>query len=109
MRQRIVYHAVKTDEQGNPIEDKFGRPQTIKTESVARVQRRSRVVADSKGTERRISLEIDLPPDVNPNIGLELEFEEPGGEWGKGTIVTKDEAINLTGTRVYYRTVFVDG
>ena len=109
MRQRIVYHETLKDEQGRPIEDKYGRPQTVRWESLARVQRRSRVVTDARGTERRITLEIDLPPDINPEVGLELEFEEPGGEWGKGTIVTKDEAINLTGTRVFYRTVFVDG
>lgn len=109
MNQYVSYTETLLGPDGKPQLDKYGRPETSLYESIARVQRKSQLVRDAKGTERRVNLEIDLPPEVNPRIGNRITFQEAGGSILSGEIVAKDEAVNLAGTRVYYRTVFVDG
>lgn len=109
MNQRVIYSEPVVGPDGKPVYDKYQRPQITRHESVARVQRKSQIVRDAQGTERRVSLEIDLPPEVDPKAGTEISFELADGREDTGTIITKDEAVNLAGNRVYYRTVYVDG
>lgn len=109
MRQKVTANVPVLDEIGQPIVDKYGRPQTKEIKSKARVQFKSQLVRDANGRERRVNLEIDLPRDFNPESGIELDYVTIDGKEGTGTIVAKDEATNLSGSRVYYRTVFVDG
>ncbi|MTW85622.1 hypothetical protein F3157_08095 [Virgibacillus dakarensis] len=109
MRQKVTVNVPILGENGQPITDKYGKPKTKQIDSKARVQFKSQLVRDAKGRERQVNLEIDLPSGFNPDNGTELDYETMAGDKGRGTIVAKDEATNLAGSKVYYRTVFVDG
>ncbi|ANU13467.1 hypothetical protein B481_1998 [Planococcus halocryophilus Or1] len=110
MKQRVIALLPVFDSNGKVVRDEFGRPlNPRKVESKARVQFKSQLVQDAQGQEHRVALEIDIPPDFNPDAGIEIEYQMIDGRTAKGVIRAKDEAVNLTGSKVYYRTVFVDG
>lgn len=109
MNQKVVANVPILDEYNKSITDKYGRPKTKEIQSKARVQFKSQLIRDANGRERRINVEIDLPRQFNPEIGTVIDYETIAGDKGSGAIVSKDEATNLAGTKVYYRTVFVDG
>ncbi|GIO25098.1 hypothetical protein [Oceanobacillus sp. J11TS1] len=109
MRQKVWFDYPVYDDEGNPIKDKYGKPKTELKQSKARVQFKSNIVKDAKGEERRTSVEIDLPVSFNPTVGASYEYTDINGNKVTGAIISKDEAINLAGTKVYYRTVYCDG
>lgn len=109
MNQRIIAQVPVLDDDGNPVKDKYGHPETKENNSKARVQFKSQLVQDSEGQEHKVNLEIDLPPEFNPGDGVEIEGKDAGGNRFKGTIKTKEDILNLSGAKVHYRTVFVDG
>lgn len=109
MRQWVTAFFPVLDENGQQVKDKYGRPLTEAKTSKARVQFRSQVVYDAQGRERRVNLEIDMPPTFNPPVGTKVEYMMVDGRKAEGTIQAKDEAMNLSGSKVYYRTVYVDG
>lgn len=110
MRQQVIASFPVYDENGNVLIDEFGRPLKPRSvQSKARVQFKSQLVRDAQGQEYRVALEIDIPPEFNPDVGTEVEYQMIDGRTAKGVIRAKDEAVNMTGLKVYYRTVFVDG
>ncbi len=109
MRQEVTANVPILDGNGEPITDKYGKPLTKEIESKARVQFKSQLVRDANGQERRVNLEIDIPKNFNPGQGDGIDYVTAGGAKGSGTIVAKDEATNLSGSKVYYRTVYVNG
>lgn len=109
MRQKVSLLLPVIGDDGKAVKDVYGKPKTQKVESKARVQRTSKVIQDAQGTEHRIALEIDLPPEVNPKSGVSIEFTEISGEVLTGVIRSKEESVNLSGSKVYFRTVLVDG
>lgn len=109
MPHEITAHMPILDEHGKPITNKYGKSTTKPKRSAARVQFKSQLVRTSDGREHQVNLEIDLPPNFNPDEGTEVEGKDAGGNPFKGTIKTKEDIISLMGTKVHYRTVFVDG
>lgn len=109
MNQKVVAKIDKIAEDGTSIKDKYGRPQTVSVESRARVQFKSQVVRDAQGVEHRVNLEIDIPPEFNPNAGASVEYTDISNRTFSGIIRAKDEVTNVPATKVYFRTVFVDG
>ncbi|MFD1066688.1 hypothetical protein [Oceanobacillus locisalsi] len=109
MRQEVWFEFPVLDTDGNPITDRYGKPKTEKRKSKARVQFKANIVKDAKGEERRTSVEVDLPTSFNPTVGAGYEYTDISGNTTTGALISKDEAINLAGTKVYYRTVYCDG
>jgi hypothetical protein len=109
MPHKINAHVPVLDGNGKPITDKYGKPQTKAIDSKARVQFKSQLIRNSDGREHQVNLEIDLPPGFNPDEGTEVDGKDASGNPFKGTIKAKEDIINLTGSKVHYRTVFVDG
>ena len=110
MKQSVTYAIPKLGPDGLPLRDKYGRPIGAEPQEIpARVVREVSVVYDAQGTERRVSLEIDVPPEVEPEQGSQITYTTASGRKEKGTIVTMSEATNLAGDVVYYRTLYVDG
>ncbi len=110
MPHEITAHMPILDEYGDPISrDKHGKPKTEEKQSVARVQFKSQLVRTADGREHQVNLEIDLPPNFNPEEGTEIEGKDAGGNPFKGTIKAKEDIISLMGSKVHYRTVYVDG
>lgn len=108
MNQEITAEVPILDDNGQPIKDRYGRPQTESINSKARVQFSSTWIRDQLGGEYEINLQIDLPPEFNPEVGTTVEYTTIDGMTRSGTIRGKDEAVNLAGNRVYYRTVYVE-
>lgn len=109
MNQKVVALLPLLDDTGQPITDDYGRPKTNGFESKARVQFKAQVVRDMNGTEHRVNLEIDIPPEFNPDAGTEITYTDIAGRTFKGVIRAKEEAVNIPATVVYFRTVYVDG
>lgn len=105
MRNKVTVHVPILDDEGQPISNKYGKPKTKPITSKARVQFKSQLIRDAEGREKKVSLEIDLPNNIHVQDGTEIEY----GKEASGTVVAKEEAINLAGSKVYYRTVYVDG
>lgn len=108
MKQQVTAYVPIIDDNGRQVTDKYGKPKTETEKSKARVQFKSQTVVDAKGIERNVSLEVDLPPAFNPSTGTELGYTTNAGYEGIGTISAKEEIINLTGSKVYYRTVYIN-
>ena len=110
MKQQVVAFIPMVDSKGKFAYDEFGKPLKQRSDqSKARVQYKSQLIQDVQGQEHRVALEIDLPPEFNPDVGTEVEYQMIDGRTAKGIIRAKDEVANLTGSKVYYRTVYVDG
>lgn len=109
MKQKVTANIPVLDGNGEPITDKYGRPQTNEIHSKARVQFKSQLVRDANGREHQVNLEIDIPRNFNPDVGTTVDYVTAAGDKGNGTIRAKEEILNLTGSKVFYRTVFVDG
>lgn len=105
MRNKVTVHVTILDDEGQPISNKYGKPKTKPITSKARVQFKSQLIRDAEGREKKVSLEIDLPNNIYVQDGTVIEY----GKEDSGTVVAKEEAINLAGSKVYYRTVYVDG
>lgn len=109
MRNEVTVHVPIFDEEGQLIIDKYGKPKTKPINSKARVQFKSQLIRDANGQEKKVTLEVDLPNNIDVQDGTEIEYVNIGGKKTKGTVVAKEEAVNLAGSKVYYRTVYVDG
>lgn len=109
MRQRIIANVPELDANGEVVNDRYGRPVVVERESIARVQYKAQTVFNAQGEEKRVNLEIDIPHDFNPDTGTRVKAQTIGGDWVEGNIEAKDEATNLSASRIYYRTVYVNG
>lgn len=109
MRQKVTANVPILDDNGKPMIDKYGKPVTKPIKSKGRVQFKSQLVRTADGREHKVNLEVDLPPNFNPDEGQEVEGKDADGNPFKGTIKAKEDIISLTGSKVHYRTVFVDG
>lgn len=109
MRQSVVVHRPKLDALGKPAYDKYGKPIVSKESSIARVRRKGNLVVNSSGEETRTNIEIDVPRKQMIESGNFIEFVDMDGVKGTGDVVSYEEATNLTGSRVLFRTVFVNG
>lgn len=103
MRQDVSIHVPVPGET-----DKYGRPKTKRINTKARVQFKSSVVLNAKGEETRVAVEVDLPSNVHAPDGSKFEHIQ-SDRTVEGTIVATEEVLNLSGSRVYYRTAYVDG
>lgn len=89
--------------------DRFGKPKTTKEVHRARVRSKSNLIITKEGTERNTNIEIDVDPDVKFSVGDSVEYTRIDGTRATGTIVDDEEAVNLTASRVLFRTFYVDG
>lgn len=109
MRQECSIYQPLTDSTGKPILDKYGKPKTVVFKSVARVRRKGNLIITKAGTETNTNIEIDVPQSTRVKDGDKIDFVDMDGVKGTGTVISYEEATNLTGSRVLFRTVFVDG
>lgn len=60
--------------------DRYGRPVTSETVSVARVEFTGKAIETTDGTRRVISAEIDLPPETPVDYGYSIKYKNPLGQ-----------------------------
>lgn len=82
--------------------DGYGRPILQPTNSKARVQFSTRLVRGADGQQYETSLEVDLPSNTSVQYGTEIEYKGT-----KGKVIAMNESTNLSGNKVYFRTVYV--
>lgn len=109
MPDEITVQTPVLDDNGNPVKDKYGRPEVEDQTTCARVQRKTRTIYGDDRRQYQANLEIDLPPEFDPDYGAKVEGLKVNGETFSGVIKEKEDIISLFGNRVHYRTVFVDG
>ncbi|MDJ1110624.1 hypothetical protein [Macrococcus sp. S115] len=109
MNQRVLVNKAILNEHGTPTTDKYGRPLTKRVESKARVRRKSNLIITANGTETNTNIEIDVPSQMIVKEGEEISYIDMDGNDGTGKVISYEEANNVTGSRVLFRTVFVDG
>ncbi|WP_414049777.1 hypothetical protein [Macrococcus animalis] len=109
MRQTCSVYQSLFNVDGTPLLDKYGKPKTIKVESIARVRRKGNLIITKTGTETNTNIEIDVPTSTMIKDGNKIDFVDMDGIRGTGTVINYEEATNLTGSRVLFRTVYVDG
>ncbi|ULG70876.1 hypothetical protein [Macrococcus brunensis] len=108
MNQRVNISQVLMN-QGQPIYDDYGIPKTGTVASDARVRRKTNLIRTANGTEHNATLEIDVPANVQVESGSTINFIDMDGNEGSGVVVSYEDATNITGSRVLFRTVYVDG
>lgn len=86
--------------------DNYGRPILVPSVSRARVQFSSRVVQGADGQHYETSLEVDLPPEILVKYGTEIHYQDAFG-LTKGKVISMNESTNLSGRKVYFRTVYI--
>lgn len=109
MNQSIYAEIPVYDDKGKPVTDDYGRPHTETIDSIARVQFKSQLISNTDGQHRQVNLEIDVPPEVDLPNGTEVTYTTIQGKKSTGTVENSEEITNLAGTKVYYRTVYVNG
>ncbi|WP_144558532.1 hypothetical protein [Shouchella miscanthi] len=107
MRDDVVVMTTQLDENGNPITDNRGRPIAPKeTPTKARITNKVRVVRNRQGVEEKTSIEFDLPPDVEFGFDSTISYTDTFGQERKAQVVNWEESTNLSGSKVYFRTVY---
>lgn len=107
MNDEITLYRPKLDALGKPIKDGRGNPLMEAVTSDARVQYRSQIVEGERGMRHASFLEVDLPPETVVLYGTELHWVDRFQQTVKGLIVSFDEQLNYSDTKVYFRTAYV--
>lgn len=92
---------------GKPVKDEYSRFKYNERLTKARVQHTTKVVRGTNGQEVQALLVIDIPADVKVAYGYEIRWTDRFNQLVKGSIVGIDEALNFTGNKVYFRTVYI--
>lgn len=99
----------RLDEKGNPVTDNYGKPVTQPVAVMqARIRRSTKFIQGKNGQTHQCILEIDLPPEMNVKEGDGTEYHPPDATFVKGKVISVNEALNLAGNRVYYRTIYIE-
>ncbi|OKL36995.1 hypothetical protein [Domibacillus mangrovi] len=94
------YDQSLVDDYGRP---KFKDPRTSK----ARVQPELKVITTPDGENFESVLTIDIPPETFIQRGHDINWTDRFGQDIKGRISEVEETLNFSGTKVYFRTVYV--
>ncbi|PTK30826.1 hypothetical protein BUZ49_04090 [Staphylococcus hominis] len=109
MRQRLIIKKPKLDANGNVMRDRYSKPITTEQEFKCHTRVHGE---ESKTLDLRIENardEIDVMPNVPVDEGLEVEYTTISGHLKKGVIKAITETPNLTGSKIYFRTLIIDG
>lgn len=107
MNQKIWFNAqVDTGET-----DRYGKPilSDKEVEYKARVRRKTNEVTTSDGSIHNTNLEIDVPAEADVHSRQSIQYENIDGSVGKGTIESMEDSVNLSGNRVFFKVLMVDG
>ncbi|WP_241958580.1 hypothetical protein [Staphylococcus haemolyticus] len=109
MKQRLTLSVPKLDANGKVMRDKYSKPLTTTQDYKCR----TRVHGEERQSNQlRIDDardEIDVMPNVPVDEGLEVEYTTISGKVKKGTIKAIAETPNLTGSKIYFRTLIING
>lgn len=105
MKQK-VWLATTTEEL-----DRYGRPivsETVK-DYKARVRRKTNEIRSADGSIHNTDVEIDVPPHAPVKARQTIEYQTMEGVRETGTIQSIEDSVNLSGSRVLFKVLMVDG
>lgn len=103
MKDTIKLHIVTRDEEGNVLEDKYGKAKRHTITTKARVKYSSERVFTPEGEEITAVLALSLPPDVEIHTGDLVEWVDRFKVTVIEPIYTFSEVLNYGGDVCYYR------
>lgn len=107
MRDQVTVVTTRLDDNGNPVLDDRGRPVAPdETVTKARITYKVKVVRNRHGVEQTTNVEFDLPPEVIFDYDSTIEYTNSFGKEDKAEVVAWEESTNLSGSRVFFRTVY---
>lgn len=112
MHQKIfIKSQTALDEDGNEIKDRYGRPvyRDVEKKYPARVRRKANQVRDKEGIIYDADMEIDVPEDAPVEARMNIRFQNIDGTIQDGIIESITDSVNLSGTRVLFKVLIVDG
>lgn len=109
MRQSATISRAVFGTDGKPKLDRFGKPLVEKVPTKARVRTITKLIRTAAGNEHDSFVEIDVPHDVAVRAGETVDYIKIDGTSGSGQIVEVSESVNLTASRVWFRTLHTDG
>lgn len=113
MKPRMLQTATIYREALNPdgtiFKDRYGKAKTEKVVSKARVRSVTKVIRTAAGVEHDSIIEIDVPAKTHVAAGNTIDYVKIDGTTGSGTVVSINEATNLTASRVLFKTLVTDG
>ncbi|MBP3950337.1 hypothetical protein [Bacillus suaedae] len=92
---------------GTIVKNEFSRPILKDSNQRARVQRSTKLVQGKDGQRYESKLEVDLPPDVQVGYDSFISYTDSFGIETEGKVISVSESTNLSGSKVYFRTVHV--
>lgn len=110
-QQAVIYNGTETTTNIDGYDD-YGNPIVTEEEKrmvKARVRRRANLIQSKNGDETNTDIEIDVESDVIVIPGFRVDFVDAQGIAGTGDIVSYEETTNLSGSRVLFKTVYVNG
>lgn len=109
MHQTITLSVPKLDAKGNVVRDKYSKPITTESSYPCR----TRVHGEERqNTQLRIADardEIDVMPDVPVQETMSVTYTTITGETKHGIIQAIAETTNLTASKIYFRTLVING
>lgn len=109
MRQTATINRALIGADGKPQLDRFGKPLTEKIPTKASVRTVTKLIRTASGTEHDSFVEIDVPPEVVVRAGDKVDYVKIDGSKGSGQVIEVAESVNLTISRVWFRTLHTDG
>ena len=107
MHQKIWFKTQKD----NGDTDRYGRPILSETEVEykARVRRKTNEIRQSDGSVHNTNLEIDVPAYAEVQARQSIHYENIDGSVGDGIIESIEDSVNLSGSRILFKVLIVDG
>lgn len=109
MRQKATISRAVIGPDGKPKLDRFGKPIVEQVPTKARVRTITKLIRTAAGNEHDSFVEIDIPHTVAARAGDKVDYIKIDGTPGSGQIVEISESVNLTASRVWFRTLHTDG
>lgn len=109
MRDVVVIYVPVIDEKGKPILNKYSKPLVTPITTKARVRKTTTAQVSNKGNLLDGLVEIDIPREQGDiPKGARVEFADAQGYQGVGHVQSVQTSVNLSGSRIEFRTLMVD-
>ncbi|MYL44590.1 hypothetical protein GLV94_02945 [Virgibacillus halodenitrificans] len=109
MNDNIKVFVPMIDENGQPVTDKYGRPVfNSPIESKARVKYTSKADYSQTDQSRETVVEANIPPTTQVQEGYDIEWTDRFHNTVREKVEGVTEALNYSGSKVYYRTIYIN-
>ncbi len=109
MNQHLTLEVAQLDKNGKPMRDKYSKPLVMTQDYPCATRVHGEEIRTSQLRVEDSRDEIDVMPDVPVQEGAKVIYSTITGEIKTGTILAISETMNLSGSKIYFRTCVVNG